>query len=271
MGLPIAAIVFEPQPNEYFAPDRAPPRLTRLREKLHALGACEVERVLCLRFGKALASMSPQSFVNTILVEGLGVRHLAVGDDFRFGAKRQGDYDFLVGEGKRAGFGVQSTGTIVDEGNRVSSTRIREALTAGDLALAERLLGRPYSMLGRVVFGEQRGRQLGFPTANVDLHREVSPLRGVFAVEVKGIGAGSLPGVANVGNRPTLGGHRDQLEVHLFDFADSIYGQHLEVVFRVRIRDELRFDSLQALKTQISSDALAARHWFAQRPSPVIG
>lgn len=242
-----------------------------MREKLQALRVCEVERVLCLRFGKALATMSPQAFVNVILVEGLGVRHLAVGDDFHFGAKRQGGYDFLVDEGKRAGFGVQSTGTIVCDGNRVSSTRIRQALSSGDLDLAERLLGRPYSILGRVVFGEQRGRQLGFPTANVDLHRETSPLRGVFAVEVKGIGDRRLQGVANLGHRPTLGGHRDQLEVHLFDFAESIYGEHLEVVFRTRIRDEKRFDSLQALKTQISSDALAARQWFAKNSLPGSG
>jgi riboflavin kinase/FMN adenylyltransferase len=267
LGLPLTAVIFEPQPNEYFAPEQAPPRLTRLREKLWALRDCEVERVLCLRFAKPLASMSPHAFVSTILVDGLGVRHLAVGDDFRFGADRRGDYAFLEREGQRVGFGVQGTATVALEGERVSSTRIRRALAVGDLDLVERLLGRRYSILGRVVNGEQRGRELGFPTANVDLHREASPLRGVFAVAVKGLDRDSLPGVANVGHRPTLGGHRDQLEVHIFDFADSIYGEHLEVEFQVRLRDERRFDSLEALKTQISSDALAARQWFAESPA----
>ncbi len=265
-SLPITAIIFEPQPNEYFVPDRAPPRLTRLREKLEALRAYDVERVLCLRFCNALAGMSPEDFVRRILVEGVGVRHLAVGDDFRFGADRQGDYEFLVHAGARDGFTVHGTGTVLRDGERVSSTRIRRALADGDLDLAERLLGRRYSMHGRVVIGDQRGRELGFPTANVDLHREASPVRGVFAVSVKGLGARMYSGVANLGHRPTLGGQRDQLEVHIFDFADSIYGEYVEIEFRTRIRDEQHFESLEALKAQISGDAHAARRWFAERP-----
>ena len=260
LGLPATVITFEPQPLEYFSPETAPARLTRLREKLQALHDVGIERVVVLEFGPKLARMEARAFVQELLVDGLAVRFLFVGDDFRFGRGRSGDYDLLEDMGRHHGFTVRNLNTVTHENARVSSTRIRKALTDGDLKTAERLLGRPYRICGRVAHGEERGRRIGFPTANVDLHRKVSPLRGVFAVRVHGLADGALPGVANIGTRPTVtGDSRYLLEVHLFDFAERIYGAHVQVEFRRKLRDERRFASFDALRHQIELDARSAR------------
>jgi riboflavin kinase/FMN adenylyltransferase len=262
-GLPTTVVTFEPQPMEYFAPDAAPARLTRVREKLQALKDAGIDRVVLLEFGRKLAAMSARQFVQELLVIGLDVKFLYVGDDFRFGRGRVGDIELLRQTGEAHGFEVANMNTFMDGEARVSSTRIREALAQGDLALAERNLGRPYRICGRVAHGDARGRTIGFPTANIDLHRKVSPVHGVFAVMVYGLAEAPLPGVANIGNRPTVtGDSRYLLEVHLFDFARTIYGEHVQVEFRKRLRDERRFESFEALRRQILLDAAQARSFF---------
>jgi len=263
LGLPATVITFEPQPMEFFAADAAPARLTRLREKIAAIAADDIERVMLLEFGPRLAAMDAETFIRRLLIDGLGVRFLLVGDDFRFGHNRQGDFALLQAAGREHGFTVEDLHTIKLGDERVSSTRIREALARGDLEQARHLLGRPYRICGRVAHGDERGRSIGFPTANINLHRRRSPLRGVFAVEVHGLDHGPLPGVANIGKRPTVQGTEERLEVHLFDFDRTIYGAHLAVEFRLRLRDEQRFESFQALKTQIERDAAAAREFLA--------
>jgi riboflavin kinase/FMN adenylyltransferase len=267
LSAPTTAIVFEPQPSEYFAPETAPARLTRLREKLGALDRADVDWVQCLRFDRAFSSLTPDEFVRQVLVEGLGVRYLAVGDDFRFGAGRQGDFAVLQAAGRRYGFEVQDTPTVQLDGRRVSSTWVREALAAADFDLATRLLGRRYSICGRVALGQRLGRKLGFPTANLALHRRISPLQGVFAVTVHGAGLSGHPGVANVGRRPTVGGVVPQLEVHLLTFEGDLYGQHLDVRFHHRIRPERRFESLDALRDQIQRDVTTAQNWLNAHPA----
>jgi len=264
LGLPATVVTFEPQPLEYFAPKRAPSRLTRLREKLGAMRDAGVQRVLLLEFGPRLAAMSAAEFIDTLLVRKLMVRHLYVGDDFRFGKGRTGDIGLLRTAGTEHGFTVDAMETLALEGERISSTRIRQALATGDLATAESCLGRPYAICGRVAHGDKRGRSIGFPTLNVDLHRRVSPLSGVFAVRVSGVEASPLPGVANIGTRPTVTGDtRYLLEVHLFDFAREIYGSHVTVEFVSRIRDERRFASFDELRSQIALDAAEARERLA--------
>lgn len=262
MGLPTAVILFEPQPQEFFDPARAVPRLTRLREKLMALRRYAVDRVLCLKFDARLAAMEPEQFMQRILVEGLGVRYLVVGDDFRFGRKRRGDFAMLADAGARHGFSVVNMHTVSIDGERVSSTRIRAALAASDLPSAEKLLGRPYRMCGRVAHGDKRGRTIGIPTANIHLHRKVTPITGVYAVEVFGLSREPVAGVANIGTRPTVGGTRTLLEVHLFDFSDTIYGAYLRVNFVHKIRDERRFGSFDELKQRIGQDVVEARAFF---------
>jgi riboflavin kinase/FMN adenylyltransferase len=263
IGLPALVMIFEPQPQEYFAPDRAPARLTRLREKLRALNTDAVDRVLCVRFDARFSQLSASDFVERVLVGGLGVRHVAVGDDFRFGHARRGDFEFLAAAGRRLGFAVVRRDTLLLDGERVSSTRVREALEQGDLAGARRLLGYDFAMHGRVAHGDKRGRQLGFPTANIYLHRKAVPLRGVFAVQVDGVAPQPLPGVANVGVRPTVGGLRMPiLEVHLLDFSGDIYGRHVRVDFLTRLRDERRFESLEHLQAQILRDVEHSREFF---------
>ncbi len=257
--LPSTLICFEPQPQEFFAGANAPPRLTRLREKLELLAETRLSRVLLLRFNRELASQSPQEFISEVLVRGLGVRDLVVGDDFRFGRKGEGNFDLLVEEGARHGFEVRKRATFCAARGRVSSSWIRDALANGELDLAAELLGRPFRISGRVGRGRQLGRTIGFATANIALRRVASPLRGVYAVRVLGLGDAPRPGVANLGRRPTIDGEREILEVHLFDFDGDVYGRHLCVEFAHRIRDERRFESLDALKTQISRDAAAAR------------
>lgn len=265
LGLPSLVILFEPQPQEYFEHERTPARLTRFREKLQALRRYSVDRVLCLRFDAGLAGMSADDFIRRILVEGVGVRYLVVGDDFRFGRGRQGDFAALERAGRAYGFQVVNMHSFRVDNERVSSTRIRAALAAGDLVTAEKFLGRPFRMCGRVAHGDKRGRTIGFPTANLYLHRKVVPLHGVYCVELFGVAGEPRAGVANVGTRPTASGTRTLLEVHLFDFDGDIYGHYVNVNFLHKLRDERRFDSFTALTRQIEDDVRQARAFFAAR------
>ncbi len=264
LGLPTQVILFEPQPQEFFQPDAAVPRLTRLREKLQALRRYSVDRVLCLKFDAGFAAMEPEEFIRRLLVEGLQVRHLVVGDDFRFGRKRRGDFAMLDAAGRQHGFQVVNMHTVTIDDERVSSTRIRAALAAGDLAMAEKLLGRPYRMCGRVAHGDKLGRTLGFPTANIYLHRKVTPIKGIFAVEVFGLKGEPVVGAANIGTRPTVGGTRTLLEVHLLDFNEDIYGAYVHVNFLRKFRDEKRFDSLEELRRWIEKDVANVRAFFRE-------
>lgn len=265
MCLPTTVITFEPQPQEYFSQGDIPPRLTRFREKLKALQRFSVDRVLCLAFNRALAEMEAEAFIRNVLVDGLGLRYLVVGDDFRFGKGRRGDFAMLQQAGREFGFEVVHMHTFSLDGERVSSTRIREALLEGNLDRAAQMLGRPYRMCGRVAHGDKLGRTIGFPTANIFLHRKKAPVDGVFAVEMFGIQGEPVAGVANVGTRPTVEGTRSLLEVHLFDFSAEIYGRHVHVDFLHRIREERRFESFDALKAQILRDAEEAKTFFASR------
>ncbi|MGM0594877.1 MAG: bifunctional riboflavin kinase/FAD synthetase [Pseudomonadota bacterium] len=263
--LPTTVITFEPQPQEYFSQRELPPRLTRFREKFRAMQRYSVDRVLCLPFNRKLAGMEAGAFIRQVLVEGLGVRYLVVGDDFCFGKGRGGDFAMLQRAGEVHGFEVVTMHTFQLQGARVSSTRIRKALQAGHLPLAEQLLGRPYRMCGRVAHGDKLGRTIGFPTANIFLHRKKTPVDGVFAVEMFGIEGEPVAGVANVGTRPTVDGTRSLLEVHLFDFDGEIYGRYVHVDFLHRIREERRFDSFDALKAQIMQDARQAKDYFTAK------
>lgn len=262
-GLPARVVLFEPQPVEFFRPDKVEPRLMRLREKLAALEALGVDGVLCLRFDARLANMPREDFVDRLLVRGLGVRHLVVGPDFRFGHKRLGDVAYLKTAGAAAGFDVEAVPPLMLDGERVSSTAVRQRLAGGDLAGATRLLGRPYTLHGRVSHGDARGRTIGFPTLNLPLRRKAVSLRGVFAVRVRGLAAEALPAVANLGVRPTVDGTCPLLEVHVLDFAGQVYGRQVQVEFVQQLRDERRFESLDALRAQIDLDVRAARAVFA--------
>lgn len=258
--LPAVVITFEPQPLEFFRPAEAPARLTRLREKLRAIHECSIDRVMLLEFNASLANLSAPDFIDRLIVNGLGVEHLLVGDDFRFGKGRSGSFSTLLEAGKAFGFGVEDLDTVAHRDSRISSTRIRQALADGDMAEAAACLGRPYRICGRVVHGDERGRTIGFPTMNINLHRIMSPLRGVYAVRVAGLERQALPGVANIGVRPTVTGNtRSLLEVHLFDFAGDVYGRHVDVEFVERIRDEKKFDSFEQLRAQIERDSSVAR------------
>ncbi len=261
--LATTVMTFEPTPQEYFSPETAPPRLQRLRDKLAMFQQLGIDQVLCLRFGHRLAELSAGEFVKRILVDGLHVRYLVVGDDFRFGKGRSGDFGYLQQAGREYDFEVVSTRTFVDSDARVSSTRIREALDSGDLETARQLLGHSYRICGRVAHGDKRGRGIGFPTANIRLHRAASPVKGVFAVRVHGLGPGPVDGVANLGTRPTVDGRHWVLEAHLFDFDADIYGRYLDVEFCKKLRDEKKFESFEALKQQIQQDADLARRFFA--------
>lgn len=259
------AMTFEPQPQEYFAAETAPPRLMRLREKIEALLDFGIDLVVCLRFNDQLSSLTATEFVQDILVHGVNTRHLIVGDDFRFGCDRKGDFDALVTMGQDHGFSVQNTQTVEVESQRVSSTLVRQLLHKSDFDRVSKLLGRPFSINGKVTFGQQLGRELGFPTANVNLNRFRAPLTGVYAVwvDIEGI-EGRFKGAANVGVRPTIGDiEKPILEVHLLDFDRQIYGQRISVEFVNKIRDEQQFTSLEHLSDSISDDVLMIKQWFA--------
>jgi riboflavin kinase/FMN adenylyltransferase len=265
LGVPSVVIVFEPLPREYFSPDRAPARIMSFREKFQAMRALGVDRLMRLRFDEALRTMSAQRFLDEIFVQGLGVRHIVLGDDFRFGNEREGDLAFLRRQGERYGYEAGPTPTERLGGTRVSSTRIRTALEGADFDEAQRLLGRPYSISGKVIYGRQLGQSIGTPTANLQLHRLRAPLAGVYAVQVSGAGLACAPGVANVGVRPTVDeGIRANLEVHLLDREIELYGQHIEVTFRHKLREERKFDSVEELKRNIARDIDNTRAWFGR-------
>ena len=259
LALPATVITFEPTPREYFQGADAPARLTRLREKVQALARYGVDRVVCLRFDAKLSSISARSFEEDLLATRLGVRHMVVGHDFRYARRREGTIETLRTAGARLGFAVEEVPPFEIDGVRVSSSLIRTALEQGDLATATRMLGRPYRISGRVQMGQRLGRKLGYPTANLPLHRKVIPLWGIFAVRVGGAGLESHPAVANLGTRPTLDGTVPLLEVHLFDYSGELYGRTLDVDFVARLRDEVRFESLEALIEQMHRDAAEAR------------
>lgn len=263
-GLPSTVVLFEPLPREFLAPDAAPPRLMSFREKFEAIRDLGIDRVVRIRFNHALRNMSADEFITSLFVKNLGAKYIVVGDDLRFGRDRSGDFDLLRKYGARDGFDVMDTATLLHEGERVSSTRIREVLGQGDFALAEHLLGRPYSIAGRVIVGQQLGRTIGAPTANIQLRRLRSPLSGVFAVQVAGVSDSLLPAVANVGVRPTVGDlSKAILEVHLLDFEGDLYRRNIRVLFREKLRNEIKFDGIDALSEQISRDIAQARRFFS--------
>jgi len=252
-------LVFEPSSKEFIDPEGAPPRLTRWREKFLALAAQGVDRLVTLRFDEYMRAMTPECFVDELIVEGLGTRHIVVGDDFRYGCNAGGTIDSLRAAGEARGFGVEQIAPFVFDGVRVSSTAVRERLGQSDFSAARRLLGRPYRMLGRVVHGRELGRTLGFPTANLRLMRRKPPVQGVMAVRVFGIEPEALTAVASLGTRPTVDGNEMLLEVHVFDFAGDLYGREIEVEFVAKLRNEVKFDSLHALTAQMRVDAAQAR------------
>lgn len=256
-------MLFEPQPQEYFTPHKAPPRLTTLREKVSVLGDCGIQTVLCLRFNRAVAEIEPDAFIQRYLVQALGARLVIVGDDFRFGRGRQGDFALLQAMGRSHGYELGEMETFSLHGRRVSSSWIRELLAAGDVGAAADLLGRPYSITGRVVPGAQVGRTLGYPTANIDVHGRTPPLRGVFAVRVAGLQPETVPGVASLGTRPVFAGERLLLEVFLFDWNADIYGRRIRVEFHRHLRPELHFGSVKELCAQMDRDADQAREVLA--------
>jgi riboflavin kinase / FMN adenylyltransferase len=266
-ALPAVVLTFEPHPREFFAPAEAPARLASLREKLLLLEAAGVDRVHVCRFNRQLASLTADQFIERLLVRGLGVRHLFIGDDFRFGRQRQGDFALLQTAGESFGFRVDAMPTLDVAGERVSSSALRCALAEGDMNHAARLLGRPYSIAGRVMHGDKIGRSIGFPTANIQLKHRRPALAGVYAVSVEGVGPQSRAGAASIGVRPTVTDTgRATLEVHLLDFSGDLYTAHLRVNFLHKLRDEAKYDSLAALTAQIGRDVEATRAWFAAHP-----
>jgi len=264
MGVPSMLICFEPQPKEFFDPTNAPARLSRFREKLLLLEEQGLDAVLCFHFNEITRNITAHQFIDN-LVSKIQVQFLFVGDDFRFGQDQAGDFELLKQAGQDHGFEVTNQYTFSHEDERVSSTRIRECLASGDFELAEELLGRPYSIMGKIVYGRQLGRQLDAPTANIQLHRYRAPLEGVYAIEMTGLDK-IYQGVANVGVRPTVDSNAEPiLEVHLFNFSDDIYGRNVSVIFRKKIRDEKKFDNLDELKTAIHADFAQARQFFDTR------
>ncbi len=258
-GVPTTVITFEPLAREYFSQEGIGGRLSTVQERAAMLGQLGIDQVLCLTFDKSLAEQPAEEFVREVLVEGLGIRHLVVGDDFRYGRDRAGDFSTLEKAGRNYGFELQATRSFVLGDVRVSSGRIREALSGGNCEKARRMLGRPYSISGTVAHGDELGRTIGFPTANIPLSNRDVPVQGVFAVAVVVDGeivdgARRLNGVANVGTRPTVDGDEMRLEVHLLDFERDIYGRHLDVEFLARLRGEMKFSGLDALKDQIHRD-----------------
>lgn len=261
--LPSVVMLFEPQPREYFSGEQAPARLMRVREKAEALRAVGIDRVFCVRFDRALCDLSAQQFVDELLVDGLAIKCLVIGDDFRFGSDREGDFAKLAEQGKRYGFEVVETHTVNIDSQRVSSTRVRRELEAGNFIEAGRLLGQSFRITGRVVYGQRLGGQLGIPTANVNLNRYRAPLSGVFAVEVL-LADQRIKGVANVGVRPTVGDLvKPVLEVHMLDWHENIYGRRIAVEFRRKLREEQKFTTLDELVGNIKKDIAEAYDYFA--------
>ncbi len=271
LGIESAVMTFEPHPREYFAQQagdaaRAPRRIANLRDKLQALEACGVDRVIVEHFNASFAAQSPQRFIEDVLVGGLHVKWLIVGDDFRFGARRAGDFRMLTEAGRRFGFDVAALPTVMHGEARISSSAVREALQAGDFARAEELLGHPYAISGHVQHGRKLGRTIGFPTLNLRVAHKRPAASGIFVVQVHGLADAPLPAVASLGVRPTVEDNgRVLLEVHVFDFAGDCYGRLVRVEFLHKLRDEARYDTLEALTQAIDNDARAAREFFARR------
>lgn len=260
LGLPVVVMLFEQQPLEFFLGENAPSRLMRLREKVIQFKQLPVDELLVVKFNQSFANCEAEYFIDDILLNKLNVKHLVVGDDFHFGKARCGNFAMLKQYGKEFGFAVEDTQSFYIDDHRVSSTLIRDALGAGDLIKAKQMLGHDFSICGRVAHGNQLGRTIKFPTANIEMFRKNTPISGVFAVTMTGIDNQESLGIANVGTRPTVnGGKKVILETHLFDFDKEIYGQYVEVHFKKKIRDEMRFDSLNELKQQIEKDIIIAK------------
>ena len=257
-NLPKVVISFEPLPSEFFTGNKAQ-RVYPFRDKAKLLEALGVDYFLCLRFNRAVATMQPEDFIARILFQAMNVKSLMVGDDFCFGKDRRGDFNLLRTMGEVNGMSVHKTDTFNDSVGRVSSTRIRQHLAEGELETAVKLLGKPFCLSGRIRHGDKRGRTIGFPTANLRIQDNIAAANGVYAVTVTGLTEPPLKGVANLGNRPTVGGTETRLEVHLFDFDQSVYGQHIVVELRHFIRSEQRFEDFAALTAQIHKDAIRAR------------
>ena len=265
-GLPAAVMTFEPHPREVFTPQQAPARLTSLREKIELFKQHGIERLVLVRFSRRFAQLSPQAFIQQILLDGVQARWVLIGDDFKFGAKRAGDLEVLRQAGQQFGFAVENLGSVLVDDERVSSTAVRAALAQGNMAQARRYLGRPYSISGRVVHGDKLGHTLGYPTANVQMKHNKPPLAGIFAVELAGLDGSRLPGVASLGVRPTVKTNgAATLEVHVFDFHERIYGAHVRVDFLHKLRDEEKFPDLPSLIAQIERDVDEAKNYFNHR------
>ena len=262
-GLPSIVMSFEPTPKEFFLAAKPPSRLMRFREKFEALAASGIDIFFCPRFNEAMKNIAADTFIRQILVHALNVRHLVIGDDFRFAQDREGHLDMLRQAGSTLGFTVEQMSSVVEHDVRVSSSVIRDALWQGDLERATALLGRPYRMSGKVIVGERVGRKLGYPTANVNLNRKQSAVMGIFAVRVTGAGWGPLDAVASVGTRPTFGGIKPLLEVHVFDFDRDIYGEYIHVDFIGRLRSEEKFDDVDQLVEQMHRDSEMAKEILA--------
>ena len=261
LDLPLTVISFEPLPAEYFMPE-PPARIYPMRDKIRLLNSLGVDNYYCLKFDASLANMPPEVFVQDILLDKLAVKYLVVGDDFRFGHKRKGDYKLLEKMGAAAGMEVTDTPTCEKNGARVSSTRIRQFLEKGDIQSANQLLGHRYQLSGRVRHGDKRGRSIGFPTLNMRVLNHIAPARGVYVVQVHGLSDKPLGGVANLGARPTVKGTENRLETHLFDFNEDVYGRYICVELLTFIRPEQRFDDFDKLKAQIKKDAEQGKNYL---------
>ncbi|MCC5792849.1 MAG: bifunctional riboflavin kinase/FAD synthetase [Legionellaceae bacterium] len=264
--LPVAVVLFEPQPAEFFQADKAPARLFSLRQKLEALRDCGVDYVFCLKFDPVLATMPATEFINEVLFARLKAQYLLVGQDFRFGHQRQGDYRLLAEQSEKAGVSLDSFADYAHSGLRVSSSRIRQALQQGDFSQVNTWLGRPYRLCGRVLHGAKLAREWGIPTANIAVRHQQLPLRGVFQVKVLRENGSCHPGVANLGTRPTVDGSKAFLETHLLNFSSSLYGERLQIEFLHKERDEIKFPSVDALFAQIRCDLESSYAFFAASP-----
>ena len=262
MGVPSMLMTFEPQPREFFAGTKLPARLTRFREKVYLLDQTPLDRLLCLPFNERTANIEAGWFAKDFVVDQVGAKHLVIGDDFRFGRGREGDFALFERYGQIHGYSVSAMSTLLQGEARISSTLIRETLAAGDFTAAANLLGHEYFIMGRVVYGRQLGRQLNVPTANIRLQRYRAALEGVYCVTVEGIAGAVRHGIANIGVRPTVDGKEPLLEVHVFDYTGNLYGDLIKVTFKQKLREEQAFDSIDALKTQINRDIQQARHFF---------
>ena len=264
LNLPSCVLLFEPHPQEFFAAQSAPARLSSLRDKIQLLAEVGIDRIVCVGFDRSFAKLTAEQFVEQLLVTKLGAEYLVVGDDFRFGFNRAGDFQALIQAAKKHGFQVENTATFSMNAQRVSSTKIRMALAQNQLQQASKMLGRMYAISGRVIHGNALGRTIGFPTANVALKRQILPVRGAYCVRVELANGKRYAGMANIGSRPTVQGIKDRLEVHLFDFAGDLYGKPIYVELLAKLRDEQFFASVEELTTQLHQDKLKAQELFMQ-------